>query len=107
MKGNQAPRKTIGALLDAQDALKDLEIATCLLTALEEEIDNLVGIETADPRRVCERAGFLLNLFHERELIPAINLIDKALEEATNNLREAEEGQRPMLKAQAHLRAVL
>jgi hypothetical protein len=83
MKGNQALNQALSALLDAQDALKDLEIASCLLTALENEIGELVGIKPEDPCRVCERAGFLLDTFRRQ-------VFDQAMGKLENNLGVAQ-----------------
>lgn len=80
MADEKRHRKVLSAALEAKDTLDSLFTATCLLIAAKAEIDRLVEIEPANPRRVCERAGFLLSRFHEQELIPAMNTIDKALD---------------------------
>lgn len=70
--------KALDAAINGQDALKALETATCLLSAVETEIDRLVDIEPSHPRLICERAGFLLGLFQQQELTPALAEIERA-----------------------------
>lgn len=77
MAHEPAPRWVKSAALDCEDALDSLYTATVLLKAAKAEIERLVEIPPPDPRTVSDRAGYLLDLFHEQELIPAMNRISE------------------------------
>lgn len=77
MTHEPAPRWVISTALDCQDTLDSLYTATVLLLAAKAEIERLTEIDSPDPRTVCDRACYLLDLFHQQELIPAMNAISE------------------------------
>ena len=72
-----APRWVVSAALDCLDTLDSLCTATVLLLAAKAEIERLTEIDSPDPRTVCDRACYLLDLFYEQELIPAMNTVSE------------------------------
>jgi hypothetical protein len=80
---NDKRQQALSSALEIIDTLDSLYTATVLLIAAKTEIEKLVELEPSDPRRVCDRAGYLLDLFHERELIPAMNTIRDLAEPLT------------------------
>jgi hypothetical protein len=83
MTNHQRQDLALRAALDIIDTLDSLYTATVLLTALRSEIDRLAETDPPDPRSISERAGYLLDRFHEQELVPAMN----AIRESATNLR--------------------
>lgn len=85
MPNDPRQNQALSAALEIIDTLDTLYAATCLLTALRNELDRLAGINPPNPRHISERAGFLLDRFHKEELAPAMNAIREIVEEKLRN----------------------